>query len=152
MSRLTFLSVVVSGVTTFLFAVALTMGSIVLNARLHPDKKTRPPAPPPGPIVEVSDQIYNLGEAKRFLKAGVALELDLTGKSTKEAQAFAEEMKKREPQIRDIIIRVINKRTFAEVNSPQGKQMMKNDIMKAVDEVLARGQIKTVLFTSFAAQ
>lgn len=152
MKRLTFLAVVLSGATTFLFAVALTLGSVVLNARLHPAKKERPVNPRPGPMFEITDQTYNLAEKNRFLKASVVLELETENKKPKEILAFTEEMKKRDAQLRDIVIRVINGRTFGEVNSPRGKEDMKRSIREAVNKVLAHGEIKTVLFTSFAAQ
>ena len=152
MKRQVFLAVVLSAVTAFLFAVALVLGAVVLNARLHPARKDRPAAAPPGPVVMVPDKVYNLSEANRFLKATLVLELEVEHRKAKEILAFGEEMKKREAQISDIVIRVINGRTFMEVNSPRGKGELKEAIRKELNKVLARGEVKTVLFTSFAAQ
>lgn len=152
MTRLAFLAVILSAVTSFLFAVGLTLGAVVLNARLHPQKKERVAMPAPGPMIALPDQVYNLGEPNRYLKAALALEMATEGRSVKETAAFVEEMKKREPQLRDIVIRVINGRTFAEVNSPRGKAEMKEAIRKELNRVLAHGEIKTVLFTNFAVQ
>ena len=152
MSRLAFVAVILSGVTSFVFAIALTLGAVVLNSRMHPQKKERVVAPAPGPLVAIPDQVYNLGEPNRYLKAALVLEMAVDGRSVKETASFTEEMKKREPQLRDIVIRVINGRTFLEVNSPRGKAEMKEAIRKEVNKVLARGEIKTVLFTNFAVQ
>ena len=146
------MAVILSAVTSFLFAIALTLGGVVLNVRLHPQKKERMVQPLPGPMVAIPDQVYNLADANRYLKAALIMELATEGRSAKETAAFGEEMKKREGQIRDIIIRVINGRSFMDVNSPRGKAEMKDVIRADLNKVLAHGEIKTVLFTNFAVQ
>jgi flagellar FliL protein len=151
-NRLAFVAVIVSAATAVLMAAGLVVGGIALNARLHPQKKVREVAPLPGPLVTIPEQTYNLGEANRYARLTIMLELDAAGKSAKQMAMFQEEIQKRDPQIRDIVIRVINTRTFAEANSPRGKVEMKNEIKKQVNHLLARGAVKTVLFTSFAAQ
>ncbi len=151
-SRLITLAVLLSGITVALFAVALTLGLVALNARMHPQAKPKVYAPLPGPTYLLTDQVYNLAEPGRFLKATLVLEMDNEGKSEKQMAALMEEVKKRDPQLRDIVIRTINGRTFGEVNSPQGKTALKDELVKRINTVLASGELKHVLFTTFAMQ
>ena len=108
--------------------------------------------PMPGPILAIEDQIYNLGEPNRYLKATILLEMNSDNKSDKQLAGLNEEVKKRESQIRDIVIRVISGKTYREVNSPQGKEQLKDELRTRINEVLARGEIKRIMFTSFAVQ
>ncbi|MEK7475475.1 MAG: flagellar basal body-associated FliL family protein [Candidatus Coatesbacteria bacterium] len=151
-NRMAMMAMIVSAVTMVLFGVMLGLGGVALNERLHPKKPPKVLQPLPGPLAVIRDQVYNLAEPLRFVKATIVFELATEGKSTKEAAAFVEEMKKRDSQIRDIVIRVMNGVTFLEVNSPHGKSTLKETIRKKVNEVLARGEIKSVLFTTFAMQ
>ncbi len=151
-NRLALISLIISSVTAALFAVVIILGGVALNARLHPKKAPKVLQPLPGPMFVIRDQVYNLAEPARFVKLTIVFELATEGKSAKEAAAFVEEMKKRDSQIRDIVIRIMNGVTFMEINSPHGKAMLKEAIRKKVNEVLSRGELKSVLFTSFAMQ
>jgi len=151
-NRLIMLAVLLSGITVVLFAVALTLGLVALNARMHPQAKPKVFAPLPGPTYVITDQVYNLADNSRYLKATLVLELNNEGKSEKQMAALMEEIKKRDAQVRDIVIRTINGRTFGDINSPQGKNSLKQELMKRINAVLASGELKRVLFTSFAMQ
>jgi len=138
-------SVVVMGVV-------LTLGTVIVMAKLNPVKKKPGEVPLPGPTVAISDQVYNLGEPNRYLKATILLEMNSDNKSDKQLAGLSEEVKKRESQIRDIVIRVISGKTYREVNSPQGKEQLKDELKTRINEVLSRGEIKRIMFTSFAVQ
>ena len=150
--RLIMVAVLLAGITVVLFAVALTLGLVALNARMHPEVRPRVVAPLPGPVYQVTDQTYNLAESNRYLKAALVLELNAEGKTTKQMAALMEEVKKRDPQLRDIIIRTINGRSFGELNSPSGKTSLKGELTKRLNAVLAMGELKQVLFVSFQMQ
>jgi flagellar basal body-associated protein FliL len=151
-NRMAVIATIIASVTLVLFAISLGLGGVALNERLHPKKAPRVLQPLPGPIVAIRDQVYNLAEPARFVKASIVFELSVEGKSVKEIAAFAEEVKKRDSQIRDIVIRVMNGVTFMEINSPHGKATLKETIRKKINEILSRGEIKSVLFTTFAMQ
>jgi len=151
-SRMAMTAMIVSAVTLVLFGVMLGLGGVALQERLHPKKPPKVLQPMPGPLQVIQDQTYNLAEPLRFVKTSIVLELATEGKSTKEVAAFVEEVKKRESQIRDIVIRVMNGVTFMEINSPHGKSVLKETIRKKVNEVISRGEIKAVLFTTFQMQ
>jgi flagellar basal body-associated protein FliL len=151
-NRLLQLAVVISLASVVLMAVVLTLGVVMVKAKLNPVKVTLKEVPLPGPTVAISDQVYNLGEPNRYLKATILLEMNSDNKSDKQLAGLSEEVKKREAQIRDIVIRVISGKTYREVNSPQGKEQLKDELKTRINEVLARGEIKRIMFTSFAVQ
>ena len=150
--RLLQASVALNVFTVVLLAIGLTLGTVVMMAKLNPAKKKPGETPMIGPTVTISDQVYNLGEPNHYLKATIILELDVDNKSEKQIAAFLEEVKKRDPQVKDIVIREISAKTFREVNSPQGKEQLKEELRLKINGILARGELKNVLFTSFAVQ
>ena len=144
------LAVLFSGVTALVLAVGLVLGIVALKARMTPHKKKPPEVALPGPMQVIKDQIYNLGEANRYLKATIVMELDNENKKAKVLAEFQDEAKKRDPQIRDIVIRIMSGKTFQEINSPAGKSQLKEEIRKKINAVLSRGEVKRILFTKFA--
>lgn len=152
LNRLLQLAVALNVFTVVLLAVALTLGTVAVMAKLNPQKKKPGEVPLPGPTVVISDQVYNLGEPNRYLKATILLELNAENKSEKMNATFLEEMKKRDPQIRDLIVRELSGKTFREVNSPQGKEQLKEELRVKINALLSRGELKRIMFTSFAVQ
>jgi len=145
----------VVGLCTFtlvVLSVVLALGMAVMMAKINPHKKKPGEVPLPGPTVTIGDHVYNLGEPNRYLKATILLELNSDNKSEKQNQAFLEEVKKRESQIRDLIIREVSGKTFREVNSPQGKEQLKGELRLKINGLLSRGELKRIMFTSFAVQ
>ena len=55
-------------------------------------------------------------------------------------------------KIRDGVIKILNNKKFHEVESVQGKLMLKNDIIAGVNGFLNTGVIKNVYFTNFVVQ
>jgi flagellar FliL protein len=146
------MAVMLSSVTALVLAIGLVLGIVALKARMTPHKKKPPEVALPGPMMVIKDQIYNLGEANRYLKATIVMELDKENKKDKEMPAFLDEAKKRDPQIRDLVIRLMSGKTFREINSPAGKAQLKEELRKKINAVLSRGEVKQVLFTQFALQ
>ena len=145
----------VAGLTAFVLVVlslGFFIGSVTVMAKLNPQKKKPGEVPLPGPTVMISDQVYTLGEANHYLKAAMLLELNSDNRSEKQGAALLDEVKRREPQIRDLIIREVGGKTFREVNSPQGKEALKEDLRVKINGLLTRGELKRIMFTSFAVQ
>ncbi|MGC8769460.1 flagellar basal body-associated FliL family protein [Calditerrivibrio sp.] len=90
-------------------------------------------------IVNLADQ-----GVQRYLKVQIAVELD--------NPKLEEEVKKREPQIKDIIISVLSSKTVADVNTPQGKIALKQEIIKRSNMVLTEGEITDLFFSEFIVQ
>jgi flagellar FliL protein len=90
-------------------------------------------------IVNLADQ-----EAQKYLKVQIALELS--------SPKLEEEIKKREPQIKDIIISVLSSKTMADVSNPQGKIALKQEIMKRINLSLVEGEVTDMFFSEFVIQ
>jgi flagellar FliL protein len=141
-----------SGFAIVVLALGLAIGVAAMMAKINPHKKKPGEVPLPGPTIVISDQVYNLGEAGRYLKATILLEMNADNRTEKQNQALYEEVRKREPQLRDLIIREVSGKTFREVNSPQGKEQIKEELRLKINGLLSRGELKRIMFTSFAVQ
>jgi len=133
-------------------AFSITAASVAMMAKINPQKKKPGEVPLPGPTVTITDQVYNLGEPNRYLKATILLELASDNKSEKQNAVFLDEVKRREHQLRDLVIREVSGKTFREVNSPQGKEQLKEELRLKINEILQKGELKRIMFTSFAVQ
>lgn len=133
-------------------ALGFAVGFASMTAKLNPQKKKPGEVPLPGPTVTISDQVYNLGEANHYLRATILLELNADNRSEKQNAALLEEVRRREPQIRDLIIREVSGKNHREVNSPQGKEALKVELRQKINGLLTRGELKRIMFTSFAVQ
>ncbi len=99
-----------------------------------------------GPMYPMSQFVVNLlsDSGGKYLK--VALDIEL---STEE---LASEMDKKKSLIRDIVIRSLSSKTFEEISTMKGKDRLKDEIVKNINEVLADGQVNNIFFTDFVVQ
>ena len=80
----------------------------------------------------------------RYLK--VKLELELSAENLKA------EIGNRLPQIRDTILVSMSSKSFADIDTAQGKFRLKEEIVGHVNKLLTSGNIKNVYFTEFVIQ
>ena len=66
-----------------------------------------------------------------------------------EGERIGEEIDKRKPQIRDIIIILLSSKTYAQLSSTEGKDFLRDEIRDTVNAFLTKGKIKRVHFTDF---
>ncbi len=94
----------------------------------------------------VSDMIVNPAETNgtRFLNTTIGL-----GVSDKLAQAALEE---KSPQIRDALISILTTKTIPELVHPDGKKMLRKEIVRKVDGMIAPHRILDVYFVDFVLQ
>ncbi len=86
------------------------------------------------------------GEPRRSVRMEV--NLDMLGKD-----AFEEVMlSDNRARIRDRIIRLLNDKTFYDLESIQGKLFLKDKIAMEVNSILNKGVVKDVYFTDFVVQ
>lgn len=81
---------------------------------------------------------------KRYLK--VTLDLELTGPEVKG------EVETRRPQVRDTILILLSSKSFEDINTPEGKLRLRNEIISRVNLYLTAGKVKNVYFTEFVVQ
>ena len=152
LSRMIRASVGFCAFAAFILAAAIVLGMVTTMVKMNPHKKKPGEVPLPGPTVTIKDQVYNLGDPNRYLKAAILLELNTDNKSERQNQTFLEKVRKRESQIRGLIINEVSRKTFREVNSPQGKEQLKEELRLRINELLSPDELKSIMFTSFAVQ
>jgi flagellar FliL protein len=96
-----------------------------------------------GKMIPMETFYVNLAgnRGNRLLKVNMELEV--------ESEKVIEEIEKRKPQIRDIIIIILSSKTFKDLESRQGKEGLRDEIKDAVNSFLTKGKIKHVHFTEF---
>ncbi len=90
--------------------------------------------------------VVNLADNKgrRYLKVSMKLELS--------SDELMEEVEKRQPQIRDVILTLLSSKTSNEVNSMEGKFLLREEIIKRVNTFLVTGKITKIYLEEFVVQ
>jgi flagellar FliL protein len=99
-----------------------------------------------GPIYPLDQFIVNLvsNNANRYLKCKISFELD--------SPDLQQEVDKKLPAIRDIIINILSSKTVEEIQTAKGKEKLKEEIKRKINEILTTGEIRHVYFTEFVIQ
>jgi flagellar FliL protein len=99
-----------------------------------------------GPIYPLDQFIVNLvsNNADRYLKCKIDLELD--------SPDLQKEVDKKLPAIRDAIIQILSSKTVEEIQTAKGKEKLKEEIKRKLNEMLTTGEIRNVYFTEFVIQ
>ena len=99
-----------------------------------------------GAIYSLDSFIVNLSDlgGKRYLRVTMGLELsDPKGN---------DEILKRLPQVRDSIIMILPARKVEDLQSAEGKNALRAEIMAKLNELMGRDLVKKVYFTEFVIQ
>ena len=101
-----------------------------------------------GPVMTLDEFLVNLSDSgsDHFLKVTVGLELD------KEKGKTAESLKETTPEIRDAILSSLSSQTRDAVAPESGREKLKAEIKKKVNEALGEDDVKNVYFTNFVTQ
>src|SRR5439155_23781030 len=107
------------------------------------ERETRPEV---GALPALGPFIANLADedGKRYLKATGQVEF-LEGKVPPEVNA-------RLPQIRDLLLTLFTSKLFAEIRTPQGKALLRDEIINRLNRVLRHDVVKAIYFTEFIVQ
>jgi flagellar FliL protein len=99
-----------------------------------------------GPIYPLDQFIVNLvsNNADRYLKCKISFELD--------SPDLQQEIDKKLPAVRDIVIKILSSKTVEEIQTAKGKEKLKEEIRRKVNEILTTGEIRHVYFTEFVIQ
>ena len=99
-----------------------------------------------GPIYPLDQFIVNLvsNNSSRYLKCKIDLELD--------SPELQQEVDKKLPAIRDLIIRILSSKTVEEIQTAKGKEKLKEEIKRKINEMLTTGEVRHVYFTEFVIQ
>ena len=109
-------------------------------------------------IYSLEEFIVNLANPGHYLKAVIALEVNRPmEKRKKEKHGGGEELMDPEispriPRIRDAIITILTTKSFEELSTPQGKEVLKRQIKNKINSILGKELVSNVYFTSFTMQ
>ncbi|MBF0322372.1 MAG: flagellar basal body-associated FliL family protein [Magnetococcales bacterium] len=138
----------------------------------HPEKTAKSPNEMVGDIYKMEPFVVNLNEPRgnRYLKTTIQLEMGQSvpakgedGKEKPEEPAkegekglkstpLKEELDKRQPQIRDIILQLLTSKGTQELQAYDGKFKLREEILARLNAILSNGQITSVYFTEFVIQ
>lgn len=99
-----------------------------------------------GQTLRLEQFIVNLIDplGRRYLKVQIELEMDsLEG---------MEEAGKKNAQIRDSIITLLTSKSYADIESPEGKLQLRQEIISRVNQFLHKGKAVNAYFTDFVIQ
>ena len=101
-----------------------------------------------GPLIYTMDKFtVNLdGEPKRTIQ--VEVNLEMLGKDGFEEIINTDNRAK----ARDRIVRILNEKTFSELESIQGKLFLKDKIAGEINGILDKGVVKDIYFSEFVVQ
>jgi flagellar FliL protein len=100
----------------------------------------------PGAVEAIDPFIANLADedGRRYLKATIQFEFfehDVPAEFTQRAA-----------QVRDVILTLLTSKTFGEIRSPQGKALLREEIINRTNHIVHRDVVKAVYFTEFIVQ
>jgi len=104
-------------------------------------KKEKPKPPPPlhtFKLDELSAQLQDIEEERFVILRSVSLAFK------KEHEKLKEELKEREPQIKDMINTILMTKTSDELRTANGKKALKTLLTNKINEVLSGGKIEDV--------
>jgi flagellar FliL protein len=96
-----------------------------------------------GKLVPLETFLVNLAGSRGTKLIKINMELEVNG------EGVLEEIEKRKPQIRDIIIILLSSKTYQQISTKDGKELLRDEIRDRVNPFLTKGQIKRVYFTEF---
>ncbi len=101
-----------------------------------------------GPVLTLDEFLVNLADpgSDHFLKVTVGLELDKAKGKTPES------LKEESPLIRDAVLTSLSSKTRDDIASIKGREKLKADIKKSVNEGLGEDDVQGVYFTNFVTQ
>lgn len=90
--------------------------------------------------------IANLADesAGRYIKTTIQLEFDGT-----EPPAWFDS---RMPQIRDLILTLLTSKSFDQIRTPEGKQILREEMIRRTNQALQADAVRAVYFTEFIVQ
>ncbi|MBF0425631.1 MAG: flagellar basal body-associated FliL family protein [Magnetococcales bacterium] len=139
----------------------------------QPEKSVKSPTEMVGDVYKLEPFVVNLNEPRgnRYLKTTIQLEMGESvqpkaGEKKEEkkeegkegekgglkATPLKEEIDRRQPQIRDIILQLLTSKSTQELQAFDGKFKLREEILGRLNAILVNGQITSVYFTEFVIQ
>ena len=98
----------------------------------------------PGAVFPLETFIVNLGVKGSFLKTAIQLEFA--------SPEIPHTLENDVPKLRDAIIKILTSKTSADVLTVDGKEKIREEVKKAVNEALGSEDVVQIYFTEFIVQ
>ncbi len=102
-----------------------------------------------GPVMSLgNDILVNIRSEEgmeHFLKTNIVLELDSNEKT-------GEEITKRIPQIRDLVINILASKTKEKIIEKEGKDQVRSEIINHINQLMSIGKVRNIFFQDFIIQ
>ncbi|HZP30856.1 MAG TPA: flagellar basal body-associated FliL family protein [Acidimicrobiia bacterium] len=114
--------------------------------RAEAKQEVKEPEPKVGALLPLDPFIANLADedGKRYLKATIQLEFF--------SSKVPEEFTARNAQVRDLLLTLFTSKQYVEIRTPQGKSVLRDEIINRVNRALNHDVVKAVYFTEFIVQ
>ena len=96
-----------------------------------------------GKTVPMETFLVNLAGTHGSKLVKINMELEVDGPKVEE------EIDKRKPQLRDIVIILLSSKTYDSVTTKDGKEALREEVRNTINSFLVKGKIKSVYFTDF---
>lgn len=100
--------------------------------------------PAEGPIAFTVNLMTQTG--KRYLKTSLQFEIE---RDELKAAATKAELDRKMPMLKDAVIDVLSSKSLEDVATTKGKNRVKDEIVKRINELLIDGQVFDVFFLDF---
>ncbi len=102
--------------------------------------------PAVGALLPLDSFIVNLADedGKRYLKA--TLQVEFFG------PRVPDDFSMRLPQLRDLVLTLLTSKLFADIRTPDGKTLLRDEIINRMNRYLNTDLVKAVYFTEFIVQ
>ncbi len=100
-----------------------------------------------GPTYDVGEFTLNLTSSTatmRFIRTQIVLETS--------GKRVVTELETRAPQIRDQLIKLVRSRSAEQINSENGMELLRFDIIKSINSLITSGEITDVFFIDLIVQ
>lgn len=111
------------------------------------DVKPKPAAHKFGRVVALDSVVVNVAqtEGRRYLKATVHIEVP-------EEEKVVKEVESRKPQLLDLIVATLTKKTLSEVTAPEALDRLRGEVLERVSQALGPERVRQVFITEFVVQ
>jgi len=102
--------------------------------------------PAVGALLPLDPFLANLADedGRRYLKA--TLQVEFFGRRV------PDDFNARVPQMRDLLLTLLTSKLFAEIRTPEGKALLRDEIINRMNRALNKDLVKAVYFTEFIVQ
>ena len=127
-------------------SVIMPMKELKAGAQVEESEEEQKEIPPIGHIFPLDQVIVNPANSNgmRYFKLSLALEVS--------EEKFLKELESRKPQMLDIIIEILSNKSLADLDSPEGKFILKKELMESFNSRLSEARIDQLFFTEFVLQ